>query len=380
MKLTFKVKTIKPLTVTLKKADIIFSDKKAHHYLVYNDLLLAQTTLAINQYSPAKMFAINAFDNADQLNLLEEKKQALQLQITAYKHLNQYALALSALENWIQLDSTAQIHKKNNHHANAILAQQKLQSTLTNANHRHNSDINLQNRYQFILAVMIIFMIFLSMAYLGLWRNRRHMAIKLTEQSQYLNTDPITNLPDYNAFISRLSKSNINQPCCIALCALSEQLNADFTLDLKNSRDLHQAQYTAISQALNTETFYIRPGVFALFIPDNTDATCFMHTFRDCLNNHQWQTSLHVGLLNLPLHADPAIKVELETHFGTAQMMLAGAMSLGPQQDTYVTMTTLDFAPASIFTPPLYPQLKRNIERGLIKIETNGDKNGIIWP
>ncbi|WP_298768622.1 lipopolysaccharide assembly protein LapB [uncultured Shewanella sp.] len=375
----FRIKDYEAAYSYLKKADVIFSKKKASHYLVYNDLLLADISLVLKQFTMAKTYAISAFDNAEQLNLLNEKKQALQLQITIYKQLKQFAKALFALENWLQLGSEVEKNAKNQRHANAMLAQEKLQSILLNANHQHNSDMSLQTRYQLILMALLGLITFIFIAYIGLWRNRHHLRCMLTEQSTFIDTDPIANLPGYSAFISTLSKSNLNQACSIILCSLTDQLNADLSLGFQANRDLHQTQHHAISHTFNAQVFYIRSGIFALYIPQHTNTTDFMQEFRTFLNQHHWQTHFHIGLLNLPLHADPAIKIDLETHFAAAQMMLSGAMSLGEQEDFYVTMTTLDFAPASIFTPPIYQQLTRNIDRGLVKIETNGNKNHIIW-
>ncbi|MCL1126042.1 tetratricopeptide repeat protein [Shewanella surugensis] len=364
----------------LKKADIIFSEKKTDHYLVYNDLLLADVSLALKKYPMARRFAINAYDKANKFNLLDEKKQALQLEISIYKHLNDFARALTALESWIQLDSITPIGKKNDSHSNAILAQQKLQSTLFKAKHLHNTAPPLQTQFYLFIGTGVGLLIFMSVAYIGLWRNRQKLKHLLTQQSQYLSVDPLANIPGYRAFISALSNTNLNKPSSIILCSLTDQLNADLSLGFQNNRTLHQSQHTAIAHALNAKVYHIRSGLFALLIPSNIDASHCIKVIRNCINAHQWQTSLHIGLLNLPLHANPAIKIDIETHFGTAQMMLAGAMSLGKEQDFYVTMTTFDFAPATIFSSPLYQQLKRNIERGLIKIETNGDKNSIIWP
>lgn len=376
----FRSKDYKTAFSYLKKADIIFTEKKTNHYLIYNDLLLADVSLALKQYTMAKKFAINAFDNANQLNLLDEKKQALQLEISIYKHLNDYARALTALESWIQLDSLSQAGKRNDRHSNSILAQQKLQSTLFKTKHLHNSNAALQTQYYLFTGTCIGLLIFIIIAYISLWRHRQHLTLMLNQQSQSLTVDPLANIPGYRAFTSTLSSTNLNQPSCIILCSLTDQHNADLILGFQHSRDLHQSQQAAIGQALNAKVYHIRSGLFALFIPINMDANDCINQIRHCLNAQQWQTSLHIGLLNLPLHSNAAIKVDLETHFGTAQMMLAGAMSLGTEQDYFVTMTTLDFAPATIFSSPLYEQLQRNINRGLIKIETNGDKNRIIWP
>ncbi|WP_299002746.1 hypothetical protein [uncultured Shewanella sp.] len=363
----------------LKKADVIFSEKHSNHYLVYNDLLLANVTLALNQYNMAKNYATSAFAKAKQLHLIDEQKQALQLQITIYKQLKQFSHALSALESWLKLDALIPPYTKNTRHANAMLAQQKLKSTLFNAKHQHNSDMSLQTRYQYIFIVMLGLITFITIAYIALWRHRLQLKRLLSEQSAFIDTDPIVNVPGYHAFMTRLSESNLNHASSIVLCSLTDQLNADLTLGFQANRDLHLKQHDALSRALKADVFHIRSGLFACYIPRNTDATSLILALRACLDDNHWQTRFHIGLLNLPLHADPAIKVDLETHFTAAQMMLSGAMSLQEPQDIYVTMTTLDFAPASIFSPPLYQHLTRSIDRGLVKIESNGDKNNISW-
>lgn len=87
-----------------------------------------------------------------------------------------------------------------------------------------------------------------------------------------------------------------------------------------------------------------------------------------------------MGLLNLPLLADPALKLSAQQHFATLQMMLSAAITLGNQKDYYVTLKPRKFAYSAIFEPPLYLNIEKSIIRGIIKIETNGLKNDIIWP
>ena len=61
-------------------------------------------------------------------------------------------------------------------------------------------------------------------------------------------------------------------------------------------------------------------------------------------------------------------------------MALACARSLEGSDDYYVALRALDFVPLSLFANPLFLHLEKGIERGLIRLDTNGNKEDVRWP
>ena len=69
-----------------------------------------------------------------------------------------------------------------------------------------------------------------------------------------------------------------------------------------------------------------------------------------------------------------------QLQFETVQMALACARSITTQGDHYVCLRALDFVPPTLFANPLFLHLEKGIERGLIRVETNANKDDIHWP
>ena len=86
-----------------------------------------------------------------------------------------------------------------------------------------------------------------------------------------------------------------------------------------------------------------------------------------------------MGHVNLPLLANPDLRLTAQLQYETVQYALAAAKSLNEDQ-TYVSIRSLNFAPAAIFFKPLYLNLTHALQRGIIRAETNRQAADIKWP
>ncbi|MGL4900438.1 MAG: tetratricopeptide repeat protein, partial [Shewanella sp.] len=158
--------------------------------------------------------------------------------------------------------------------------------------------------------------------------------------------------------------------------------------------DRYQGQYFAntvtnqliqlLSARFNMPIFVIRQGIFAIGLTETITPADLVTAIREQLDQQFTGKSrfspFHLGLINVPLLAKPEIRIHPQLVFETAQMALAGARGLPTETDNYVTLKVLDFVSPSLFANPLFLHIEKAIERGLIRVETNGDKNAIQWP
>jgi hypothetical protein len=120
--------------------------------------------------------------------------------------------------------------------------------------------------------------------------------------------------------------------------------------------------------------------VFAIRFTQATEPHQVIKHIRGQLDQHQMAHHFSLGFAHLPLLAKSEIGMAAQLQFETVQMALACARSLGEDDDYYVALRTLDFVPLSLFANPLFLHLEKGIERGLIRLETNANKDDIHWP
>ena len=195
-----------------------------------------------------------------------------------------------------------------------------------------------------------------------------------------MNKDPITAHYGYPALLEQLTQANATKPKAIALLSIESQHNSDLQLGVTDSKKRHNSQLNALALKLDAKTFYIRPGLFALSFTRLIDGQWLEDECRALFHTDSEEPSLRIGLLNLPLMANVDIKIDAVTHFEVLQMALYGARSLPDAACAYVSFKTLDFAPVSIFNQPLFLHLSKAIERGLVRVDTSGNKDAIQWP
>ncbi|MEI6859357.1 MAG: tetratricopeptide repeat protein [Shewanella sp.] len=365
----------------LFKSNATFIAQMSNHYLVFNDLLIAQVAVANKNWQLAQKHATLSLENADKLKLIDEQIEALQYLSLVYRNLKQYDKAYTTLDKLISLNlSKPDTHNKPKIHTLSVLTEQKLKLELQEVQDEKNTlDIQLELlKVQLITAMILIgFILFIGVYQ---WRKKNTLALNLLEEKDKSIMEPISGLPGYKGFIEEFDPQYKDAPLAIALLSLTDQLNADLNQGFQCNNKVNKINFEALSRHVTSNVYFIRPGLFALSLRASTTAHELLKKCRNAINEDDSDTSLHIGMLPLPLLIDPDIKFSAEVHFGAVQMTLAAALSLGRKADYYVSIKALNFTPSAIFATPLYSHLGKGITRGLLKIETNGDKEKIQWP
>lgn len=365
----------------LFKSNDIFLARKSNHYLVYNDLLIAQVAIADKKWQLAKKHSALALHNAEKLNLKDEQIEALQYQSQAYRNLKQSDKAFATLDKLIALNlSTPEIRETPTDYTSSVLAEQKLKLEV----HRlqgESSELSSQlahSRQVSIAAVILVCLI--SLIGMKLWRRKSVLAAGLLEAKNQNVIEPVSGLPGYKGFIEELESPDKDTPHAIALVSLTGQLNADLSQGFQCNNKMNNIQLQALAHSLSGKVYLIRPGLFLLSLRETISGGELLKKCRIAIDKDYGDTAIHIGILPLPLLIDPDIRLSGEVHFGAVQMTLAAALSLGQEADHYVSIKALNFAPAAIFATPLYLHLEKGIMRGLLNVDTSGDKKKIIWP
>ncbi|MCG9722464.1 tetratricopeptide repeat protein [Shewanella sp. Isolate7] len=377
----FNNKEPKRALSNLIKANGLFLQKKSKHYLIYNDLLIAEVASQLEDWSMVNAYAAKAFVLAREKKLPEQMFEALQYKTRALKELGDIDKALVALDQLITLSQELEHESlKPSDYSPSVLAEQQLKLML---NQLQASYKELEKQaHQFRLAASIIFIICLLLGLVGLnqWRGKSKLKQKFARLKHKVNQEAITQLPGYHGFITRMNQSNaFNQ---LALLSLDEGHKLDLTLGTEVYLETTSQLMNSLSSTLKAETFIIRPGLILIGVREVAAHQALLDQIRILLDKQPQTQGLHfkLGCIKVPLLGNPEIKVTADTYFNVLQMLAAGAMSLGPQNDSYVSITPLNFAPAAILSNPLYLHLEKGISRGLVKVECNEHKSLIQWP
>ncbi|MBE7215067.1 hypothetical protein MK852_08170 [Shewanella benthica] len=365
----------------LFKSNAIFLTKKSNHYLVYNDLLIAQVAVADKNWLLAKKHSALALHNAEKLKLKDEQIEALQYQSQAYRNLKQSDKAFATLDKLIALNlSTPEIRDTPTDYTSSVLAEQKLKLEVNKLQGESYVLSSQLARSRLLLITAVILVCLISLIGVNQWRRKSVLAVGLLEAKSQSVIEPVSGLPGYKGFIEELKTQDKDTPHAIALVSLTDQLNADINQGFQCNNNMNKIQFQALAHSLSAKVYLIRPGLFILSLRETITANDLLQKCRIAIDKDYGDTSIHIGMLPLPLLMDPDIKLSAEVHFGAVQMTLAAALSLGKEADYYVSIKALNFAPAAIFATPLYLHLEKGIMRGLLKVDTNGDKKKIRWP
>ena len=365
----------------LFKSNAIFLAKKSNHYLVFNDLLIAQVAVANKDWLRAEKHSALALHNAVKLKLKDEQIEALQYQSQAYRNLKQYDKAFSTLDKLIDLNlSMPEIQNTPTDYSSSVLAEQKLKLEVHKLQDDKKTLSTQLKRSRILLITAVILVCLISLIGVNQWRRKITLAVNLTEAKDKSVIEPVSGLPGYKAFIEDLESPDKDNPHSIALVSLTDQLNADLNQGFQCNNNMNKIQLQALAHSFSGNVYLIRPGLFILSLREQITANELLQKCRTVIDKDYGDTSIHIGMLPLPLLMNPDIKLSAEVHFGAAQMTLAAALSLGLDTDYYVSIKALNFAPSAIFSTPLYLHLEKGIMRGLLKVETNGDKKEILWP
>ncbi len=365
----------------LKKSNALFIERKSKHYQVYSDLLIAQVAIGDSNWQLADKHASIALSIAEELSLLDEQIEALEYSAKALRGLKQYDAAFNLVDKLIALSQVKQEKEApKNSYSPSILTEQKLKLKLNQlkTEQAQSSAQFERTRISLITALIVTFLI--SLFSFGQWRIREKLTAELARVNETNTQDPVSSLPGYRGFIETLDDKQLAKPESIALLSLTDQLNNDITQGIDYNSGIVAEQLNALSGCFSGQAYLVRPGLFVLSIRESVSAAELLSRCRSAIDTVQGKGCIHMGFLPLPLLSDPQIKLTPELHFGAAQMTLAAAQSLGAGSDYFVTIKALDFAPSAIFSTPLYLHLGKGVARGLLKVETNGNKQKISWP
>ncbi|WP_299803498.1 lipopolysaccharide assembly protein LapB [uncultured Shewanella sp.] len=374
----FKVGDPHSSLINLVRANEIFTSKNSDHYLVYNDLMIAEVTASTGDWAKSLDYATKAAAIAESKRLNEELKEALTRQTHAFEKLGRYEDAYNSLQKQNRLDNQIKPQSMEIEQQSQVI-EQKLKLNLSQSQNELQAKIEQLNITR-LVSILCIFALCLTLLLLiKQWRLKSKFSLVNSNLSKAQLLEPFTGLPGYLAF--KMDFTRHKKPMkTLALVSLSEQLDFDLVQGYQCNSDMNTQQVLTIKNTLNCQPYIIRPGVFLISFDSHIDPNALLTMLSNAIHDHQWETSLHMGVLHLPLLGDSAIKLSAEQHFGSLQMLLSAARTLGNKQNYFVTMKALNFASAGIFTKPLYLNIEKSIVRGIIKVETNGNKEDIIWP
>lgn len=367
----------------LLKANKIFKERNVKHYLVSNELLIAEVAKLEQNWDLVKQHAQLALDIALEKSLAEEQVQALQFKADAYTALQEHQNAIEPLTQIVTiLSQQGKQPQAPSNYSPSILAEQKLKLDLNVMKGKLNKAKEQQDLKSAAVAVLLIIGIILAMVTFQLYQRAREASQNLDKSKATQQLEPGTGHPGYLAFLTAL-----DNPQGISATALF-QLDSLLDLDICEGQSASNEKNSQIAQSIESELsakcFVIRPGLFALNLYGESPTEKLLEKLQAVLIAQQVQTPVALGLLKLPIFTNLDIKVEPELHLEALQLALAGASSLHQNkadktQSYYVSFRTLDFAPSAVFSRPLYIHLEQAIIRGLIRVDTNGNKTSIVW-
>ncbi|MGL5392447.1 MAG: tetratricopeptide repeat protein, partial [Shewanella sp.] len=372
----------------------IFKEKQSNHYLVYNELLIGELAEAKQDWPLLRLHADSALALATQLNLIDEQKSALTLIALAAEHLGDESKTIATQKRIIELSQQDAADDAAPAASKLALAQQQFTLELNMLQGKLDKAIATTHNSANLLIVSSIFAIMLMIVILILLRHRQTLRRQNAVLQAVTQQDVFTHHQGYAALLTQLNQTHSSEqphstesPAAIVGLGLVEF--PEFV-----DCDRYQGQYFAnrmthhliqvLGAGLKMPIFVIRQGILAIGLTEALTPAQLVERMREQLDHAFTGTSslgpFHIGLINLPLLVKPEINTNPKLIFETAQMALAGARSLPRGTDTYVTLKALDFVSPSLFADPLFLHLEKAIERGLIRVDTNGDKNAIRWP
>lgn len=363
----------------LFKSNAIFTARKSNHYLIYSNLLIAEITLADEQWLLAEKHSNFAVDLANKLSLVDEKMEALQYLSHALRGAAKYDKAFTALDKLIELGHSQRLEQNEQPtYTTSVLAEQKLKLEVSKLKTKQDQLKGQISSARVWLITAIILGLLMALVAVNQWRRKKYLIIDLIDAKENQILEPVSGLPGYQGLIQELETKPA--PDALALLSLTGQLNADIKQGFQCNNDMNKMQLEALQRVFEGQVYLIRPGLFMLSIREVLTPKAILSRCRSAIDENHGDTHFHLGILPLPLLMDPEIKLPADVYYGAAQMSLAGAQSLGHDKDYYVAMKALNFAPVAIFSTPLYLHLEKGIARGLLKVDTNGQKKEIIWP
>ncbi|QYJ77861.1 tetratricopeptide repeat protein [Shewanella acanthi] len=366
----------------LLMANQVFIDKKSYHYQVYNELLIGEIAQTKQDWTLMINHAEKALSLATDLKLPDEQRSALTQIAFASEQMGDTNKLISTQKQIIALGQQKPEAEVDSAVSASLLAEQQLKLELNVVKGKLSEAQRSTKNTNRLLALCALLATLFLITLLILLKKRS----KLTAQNQMLITlsqqDPFTQHPGYTALIADLDDRTPNEPATEALVLV------EFPAHLKS--DLNHGQYFAnavtkqFTQLLNDcfamPVYVVRQGLFAIRFTESVQAEMLLSRLTEQMRSQLLTHQFNMGMINLPLLGKSDINMDPKLKFECAQMALAGCRSLSRDHNHYVSLRALDFVPSSLFANPIFLHLEKGIERGLIRFETNGRKEDIIWP
>ncbi|MBR9726776.1 tetratricopeptide repeat protein [Shewanella intestini] len=377
--------------ISLQKANDVFRAKQLNHYLVYNELLFAKVTLNERMWSVAVQHAEKALQLANEQSLHQQKIEALEYLAQAFKHLGDLENALSVYEQMKNFEEQNQSFDNNND-TSANLTVQKMKFELGLIKNQLDVETSLNNKNQIRLVVLSITTVLFFLAFIMVLKQQRKQQRRLHKVETRHLLDPTTGINGYFGLLEELKdESKQLTQRTLALVSINDSSNDDINLGATESNKRGAFIIDKLNHLLPMSSFVIRPGVIACYFdtchhPDQilaaTEqalASVTEHVAIPRFHEPLTQSNISIGHINLPLLNNPDILISPQLQFETVQFALAAANSIA-LPNSYVSLKTLNFAPAAIFSAPLYLNLKQALSRGIIRAESNQNLEKICWP
>jgi tetratricopeptide (TPR) repeat protein len=389
----------------LQLANAIFREKNTAHYLVYNELLFAKVSLGNSDWEATKYHGNQALTIARDKQLIEEQIEALAYLTKAYRQLGEQTSAINVLEEQLTLSGKTQ-EANHDDAGNVALTEQKLKFELSLLQSKNSQYIEDKQQTHLILFSLMLIIALLVPAFIISLKHIKKLISKLEKYRHKLSLEPVTALKGYKALLSHLRlqqkarlqeinqhDSQLQGSQTLVLARIDNLLNCDVGLGLTQSNQLISQYFAYFEKHMQAEVFVIRPEIFAFYFDAHITVQDVAMQLKQCLTELNLDNRIHLGFpqqlgrenhyvlghINLPLHANPDVKITAELEFETAQFALGAAMSTN-KQDSYVSLRTLNFAPAAIFFKPLYLNLTQAVQRGMVRVDTDQEQTDIFWP
>ncbi|MBV7315358.1 lipopolysaccharide assembly protein LapB [Shewanella sp. NIFS-20-20] len=360
----------------LHQANQIFQQKNVEHYLIYNEVLIAEVNNLAHHWPAATTHANNALALAEKRQNLEVKIDAKQQLMIALEQLGDTEQALAISKELLQLRQQKSSSQPPKEDVGAALQLQKLQLSLDTVNSRLHNQADSLSISKILLSLCFIGLVITLISVIAL-------ALKYTRSKRLINIlkqqalqEPITQYPGLNSFVNLLAHNNATRQGTLAIVAIEADVNDDLLLGQSEFRLFFRQQLNELTTISSLTVHALRPGLIGLYSQEQLSGAELVKLITQVwTSTNTWS----LGHINLPLMANSDIRIDAQSILQSLQFACAGALSLG-QPASYVSLSSLDFTPPTIFTSPIYFRLEQAICRGLIKVECSGDKQQIKWP
>lgn len=374
----------------IAKANGIFIAKNVSHYLVYNEALYTEILIKQAMWPEAIEHAKKSLVLATEKNLTDQKLQALKYLSMAYRKIGNLNAAIVIVDEIIELSDGINAVEQDESESSG-LTEQKLKFDLSLLQTKVNEQKTALNDNQLVTILLLCSAIIIVIVLLvTISRSQKIIRAQRKYKQQYL-LEPISQLNGFRACILRLQNDKSSKISTFALLKIEALTHSDTQMGLTESAKIIQTFINELSQLLTADIYVIKPGQFACCFNHAINAqdllstiegfvakTTLFNPFIPSFNREKKLSRIYIGHINMPLLANPDISVSAELHFETAQYAIAAAMT--QTDNTYVSIKTLNFAPATIFSAPLYLNLTQALKRGIIKADSNQIIAEESWP